>query len=207
MEIPIIATGNSPVVLFILIHAIAINQYSCVSPSLPTPKEGDGPCPMLSQLQSAVIQLFGTNYEFGQGIHGLHSMVEHLQTEVLDIQSCQHEVKAIQQALTLTPTNISTADMLARTITFLGHYIYEDYHKDTSLESLLQKLNNSLQLQENYIRRMHKRLHQLRKMIMYYQSQQAESRRSNHVSITNFLSFNSLNFILIWITNQISTKK
>ncbi len=44
-------------------------------------------CPMMSQLQSSVIRIMGTHYEYGKGIHSLHSMVTNLQQDMVDLKS------------------------------------------------------------------------------------------------------------------------
>ena len=50
-------------------------------------------CGMISQVQSTVIQILNTHYEYGKGIHMLHSIVEGLQNDMSALKAKIYEVE------------------------------------------------------------------------------------------------------------------
>ncbi|KAK2151126.1 hypothetical protein LSH36_375g06022 [Paralvinella palmiformis] len=60
-------------------------------------------CGMISQVQSTVIQILNTHYEYGKGIHMLHSIVEALQNDLSALKTKIYDVE--RQISTMSYTN------------------------------------------------------------------------------------------------------
>ena len=107
-------------------------------------------CAMVSQVQSVVIQILSTHYEYGKGIHTLHALVDSIQNDIAALKS---DLKDCQR---------SQGKLLNR----FG--LSQNFTMDTSLADSrtgFQNLSTTVHTQTNQIEKLEKRHKSLRRMV------------------------------------------